>query len=168
MDDFATRLQRAADYAKVPRGLAGKFSPQQLGQRIGVERGKANQWLKGASLPEAGMVFVIADALGVDARWLITGAEPMVPPPQGASDLEGHERDLLARYRMSDPRWRLAIHLLSKVATEEDQVEAAGDINMVLARIFGKKPRDIKPVSNQRVEQAYGSAPHVRKRKERT
>lgn len=89
----------------------------------------------------------------------------MAPRPATA-DLEPPVADLVARYLESDPRWQLAIRLLSYVASE-DQPEVAGDVNVILAKVFGKHPTDIKYVSSKRVRQAYGDAPHVRKVKAR-
>lgn len=89
----------------------------------------------------------------------------MLPTP-ASSDLKPHEEDLIARYRTADPRWQLSLRLLSHLATEE-QIEAATDVNMVVARIFGMKRKDLRPPTDKYVAQKIGTAPHVAKQKEK-
>lgn len=79
---------------------------------------------------------------------------------QAGPEFTSQERDLIARYRAADPRWQLSLRLLAALATE-DQIEAATDVNVVVARILGKKPADVRYASNERVAAAFGVAPHV-------
>jgi transcriptional regulator with XRE-family HTH domain len=157
---FPERLLKAAAHAKVP------YKPQALADRLETTRSKVHIWMNG-SLPRADTLFMIAEKLGVDARWLATGEGDMIAraAPQG---LPLPEAQLIARYRAADPRWQLSLRLLAALATE-DQVEAATDVNMVMARILGKKPAEVRYASNEAVAAAFGDAPHVaaRKRKER-
>lgn len=115
-----------------------------------------DRWLNG-SLPSSDTLFAIADAFKVNARWLATGMGEMLAAGNGAQ-LEPHEESLLEHYRAADPRWKLSLRLLAALANE-DQIEASTDVDMVIARIFGKRP---KYVSNERVRKALGDAPHVK------
>lgn len=143
----------------------------------GVSKGLVSQWLNGQTLT---MGYDAATRInrrwGYTVDWLINGggrkfdeamattAEARLEGADESVQLSTEEEDLIARYRSADARWRLCIRLLSYVATEE-QNEVAGDVNVILARVFGKRPRDIRPVSNKAVAAAYGDAPHVAARK---
>lgn len=155
--NFSERLKKACDHSGIG------WSQTAIGRALGVSKQTAERWM-GDGKPSADTLFAVADKLKVDARWLATGEGEMLRKPAAASELEPHEDDLIARYRIADPRWQLSLRLLSYVATEE-QHEVAGDVNIVLARIFGKRPKDIRPVPNKAVERAYGMAPHVAARK---
>lgn len=66
-----------------------------------------------------------------------------------AFELSPEEKNLIARYREADPRWRLSLRLLAALATE-DQIEVATDVNVVIARIVGKKPKELRYASDKR------------------
>jgi transcriptional regulator with XRE-family HTH domain len=146
--EFPDRLAQAATHAKV------EHSPTALGKFLGVNKQTAATWMSG-SLPRADKLFEYADRFGVDARWFATGQGDMLAraPLEG---LPAEEASLLDRYRSSDRRWQLSLRLLSMVATERID-EVAESVNMVLARIFAKP---IKPVADERVEQALATSRH--------
>jgi hypothetical protein len=102
-----------------------------------------------------------------EPRWLATGEQASAGSAAVNGDLSASERDLVARYRNADPRWQLALRLLAALGTEE-QVEFATDVNVIIARILGKKPADVRYASNERVAAAFGEAPHVTARKQRS
>ena len=74
------------------------------------------------------------------------------------TDLPSDEVQLLERYREADARWRLSLQLLAALATE-DQIVAAADVNMVVARISGMKPGKLKPVDDQRMRDILRASP---------
>jgi hypothetical protein len=160
--DFAERMRQAAAHAKIAEDA---YTPQKVGTLLGVDRRKAAVWISG-SLPRADRLFSIAERFGVNPKWFATGKGEMVPKPQAESDLNTEEATILALYRDADPRWRLSLRLLAHVATEE-QLEAATDVNMVMARIFGKRPKDVRPFSDKYVASKLPEAPHVTARKKR-
>jgi hypothetical protein len=59
-----------------------------------------------------------------------------------------------------DPRWFATGHgnMLAALATE-DQIVAAADVNMVVARISGMKPGKLKPVDDQRMRDILRASP---------
>lgn len=150
---FRDRLKQAATYAKVG------YSQTEIARALGLERKQTvDRWM-GDGTPTPQMIFHIADVWRVDARWLATGEGEMIPRA-GSSDLSQQEEDLVARFRSADPRWQLSLRLLAALASE-DQIEAATDVNMVIARILGKKPAEVRYASNERVAAAFGPAPHT-------
>lgn len=153
---FANRLKESCAKAKPPI----EWKPTALGTAFGVAKQTADRWMV-ESLPSAEKLFEIADKLGVDPRWLATGHREEVEH----NGLRPHELDLLARFRSADPRWQLALRLLSALATE-DQIEFAHDVNFIIARIAGKKPSEIRYTANERVAETYGTAPHVAARRQ--
>lgn len=153
---FSDRLKKAAEHAKV------EWSQTAIAKALDMNKQTVDRWF-GTGEPKPAQIYRIADRWGVDPRWLATGEGGMLPRPS-TDGLEPVEEELLARYREADPRWKLSLRLLSHLATEE-QIEAAADVNVVMARIFGKRPREIRPVSNRAVERAFGDAPHVAARK---
>ena len=59
------------------RGL----SQQQLADRLHVERPSVANWEAGRRVPDATLIFQIAEALGTDASVLLSAAEKSVEPP---------------------------------------------------------------------------------------
>lgn len=149
-NDFRDRMLKAAAHAKVA------FSPQSIGTFLGVDRRKAAVWMDG-SLPRADKLFEHAERFGVDPKWYATGKGQMLsyaPTPELPAD----EAVLIECYRKAEPRWRLSLQMLAHLATE-DQIEVAGDVNMVLARVFGKKPHELRPISNKRMRDILRASP---------
>lgn len=155
--DFRERMVLAAKHAKVP------FTPQSLGTFLGVDRRKAAVWMSG-SLPRADKLFDLADRFGVDARWFATGNGDIVAAPPAAEGLDPIEEQMLSQFRRADPRWQLSVRLLCGLAVE-DQLIAATDVNVVVARIFGMKPKDLRYPSDKEVEQKLGLPPTAAARK---
>lgn len=149
--DFRERMARAAGHAKVP------FTPQSIGTFLGVDRRKASVWMEGG-LPRADKLFEFADTFGVDPRWFATGKGDMVAKPATPEGLPPHEEQLLERFRQADPRWRLSLQLLAALAVE-DQLEFATDVNMIIARIAGKKPHELRPIGNKRMRDLLKASP---------
>lgn len=150
--DFGERLLKAAKHAGVV------YSQQALGTFLGTDRRKVDVWMKGG-LPRADTLFDMADKFGVDPRWFATGeGDPVRKPAAPGGELEAHEADLIGRYRSAEPRWRLALQLLASVAVD-DQIEAATDVNMVMARIFGKRPRELRPVGDSKMREILKKSP---------
>jgi transcriptional regulator with XRE-family HTH domain len=143
---FAQRLEKACERAGVP------YRQSAIGKLLELNRQTVDTWMNG-SLPRADVLYRLADALKVDARWLATGHGDMVEKPElkGNGDIS----DLVDRYVASSPRWQLSLRLLSHVATQP-KLEADGDVNAIIARVFGKSPKEIKYVPNKRVEETYG------------
>lgn len=50
-----------------------KLSQEALARRIGVSKNSVCRWEAGQAYPRAESIAAIADVLGVDTRWLITG-----------------------------------------------------------------------------------------------
>lgn len=155
-EDFGDRLVKAAMHARIKPG------PTELGRFLGFPKQKVANWL-GGMLPRADVLFEIADKLNVRTRWLAVGEGTMIRQASktGLTELE---EELVSRWREADPRWQLTLRLLASLATE-DQLEVASDVNVVIARILGKRPRDLRYASDKRVESAFGEAPHVAARK---
>ena len=151
--DFIERFRRAAKHARL------EFSPSRLAGAFGYAKQTIHTWMAG-SIPRTDALFRIADKMKVEPRWLATGQEPMLTAVN-TTGIEPAEQELLARYRAADPRWQLSLRLLAALATE-DQIEAATDVNMVIARIFGKKVSELRFVSNERVQAAFGNTPRTR------
>lgn len=149
---------------KLARLKAG-VTKSALSKAARVSPSAVTQWENGDTKTlKSASLLAAAKALNVNYDWLATGkGDAVSEPPTEHSTLTPEEADLVERYRSCDKRWQLSIRLLSYVATE-DQYEIAGDVNIILARLFGKHPQEIKYVSNRRVEHAFGKAPHVAKR----
>lgn len=153
---LAEQKLRPADLVKVAevsKGLVSQWLNDQrvsmgyaAAQRVHRKYGYAMDWLMEGKGPKKN---------GLDAK------EPSVP---ASIELTPQETDLIARYRAADPRWQLSLRLLAALATE-DQIEVASDVNVLIARVFRKKPADVKYASDERVAAALGDAPHVARRK---
>lgn len=151
-DGYPERLRAAAAHAKVD------YSPTALGKILGVNKQTAATWMAG-SMPRGDKLFQHADKLGVDPRWLATGRGDMLARAPLPAEMPPEEISLLDRYRACDSRWKLSLRLLAMVGTE-DMDEVAESVNLVIARIFAKHPSAVRPVSDERVEQALSSSRH--------
>lgn len=158
---FSDRLRQACDRAKPPI----EWGPTPVGNAVGVSKQTAGRWM-GKGQPAADTLFQIADKLSAagvpepycDPRWLATGKEQT----KLASE-DPVVDQLVTQYHRADPRWQLSIRLLSALAVE-DQLVIAGDVNMVVARILGMKPKDLRYPSDEVVGKKLGKAKHVLER----
>ena len=80
-------------FAEMEAEAGSKLSDAELGRRVGVERSTIGDWRKGRSVritPEN--LVALADAMGVEIRWLATGQGPkLVRKPQPRNYVEAHE-----------------------------------------------------------------------------
>lgn len=153
---FAERFRAAVEHARLP------WSQTKLQEALGYSKQHIQNWMNG-SAPRSHTMADLAAKLNVRLEWLSTGQHPMQPAPM-ESDLSPVEMQLISQYRRADPRWQLSLRLLAALATEY-QIEAATDVNVVIARILGKSPRDIRPPTDKYVASKLGDAPHVAARK---
>lgn len=120
------------------------MSKADLARAAHCSNSAVGQWEKGDTKNlKLDNLFAVADALEVSARELALGeAEP-------SPELDHGERELLAKYRASSPRWQLSLRLLAGVG-DEHQNEVSESVNVLMAKIFAK------PVADERVAAAYG------------
>lgn len=159
---------RIADILK-----AEKIRQVDLAAGAAVTKGWVNQWMDGtAKSISYDAAKNISRKWGYAIEWLMSGTgqkkfgkeAPLASEPQNG-ELSQDEKALIARYRTADPRWQLSLRLLAALATE-DQIEAATDVNVVVARIMGKKPAEVRYASNEAVAAAFGKPPNVAPRHE--
>lgn len=155
MEKFSDRLKEACRRAGVEWGQTA------ISQAIGVAKQTADRWM-GEGQPSADVIFKVADKLNVDARWLATGERSNPATVAGLENAQAHELDLLARYRNADPRWQLSLRLMAALATE-DQIEFAADVNVIIARLLGKKPGELRYPSDAKVKAFVGPLPTERR-----
>ena len=79
--DFSERLRQAMKHAAERRGVK-HITQQQLALKAGTQQGTIAGWMSGRSEPSSKLLFAIADALDVSARWLGTGKGAMIGPRQ--------------------------------------------------------------------------------------
>ena len=93
---------------------ASGLTQAELARRCKVGRASVNGWLKGrATNIRPQHLFMLADALGVEARWLATGEGPR------ARQLISREQSkLLDAYHHADPAARHAILTLTEQVAE--------------------------------------------------
>jgi hypothetical protein len=65
---FAARLRDAVEKKGVD-----PTKPTEVAKLLGTYKQKAQNWMRGVSVPELFQIFALADRLGVDARVLVTG-----------------------------------------------------------------------------------------------
>lgn len=120
-----------------------------LARAAKVSDSAVGQWERGDTKNlKLHVLFAVADALQMSARELATGET------ERPADLPADEIEILEKYRQASPRWKLSLRLLADVR-DNDQEEVSESINLLMAKIFAK------PVSDRRVEEAFGHAPHV-------
>lgn len=88
--DFAARLNTALDHAKVPEGRGRRVY---LSKLVGKTGEAARKWLAGETLPTMATAADLAEKLGVNVVWLLTGNGSMTvaayidsQPTQSRSD----------------------------------------------------------------------------------
>lgn len=113
-DDF--QLRKHISENRNMQGDAGKiafserydFAIKRLGRNdtwaakaAGVPRSAVSRYRNGESYPDALAVFALADALGVNPRWLITGEGPQQPIKEVGGGFDG-EGELISFFRSLD------------------------------------------------------------------
>lgn len=131
-----------------------KLTQPQLAAAAGIKQPSLSELETGETKEISGpTLMAVAKALRVRPEWLLTGELPI--ERSAADDLAQDELELLANYRAAAPRWKVSIRYMAALRGDQAQDEAAGSMNIVLAKIAAT------PVADYRVEQAYGKAPHV-------
>lgn len=70
-----------------------KITQKELAEKIGIRRPTISDWKKNGACPPIDIALRIADYLGVDCRWLVTGEE------SETITLSQEEKKLLAEWR---------------------------------------------------------------------
>jgi transcriptional regulator with XRE-family HTH domain len=156
MESIHQRIKRLRE----AKGL----SQEALAKLAGVTYQSVQEWERAdGTAPTRKRQAKVAAALGITVQELVVGpsAATAAEPAAEYGEFSQDERSLIARYRAADPRWQLSLRLLAALATEQ-QIEVATDVNVIIARIIGKKPSEVRYAENERVAAAYGQAPHVR------
>lgn len=166
VSDFPKRLKMACQLRNV------EYSQTAIGKSLGLGKQTIDRWMAG-TLPRADNIFLIADKWALNPRWLAIGEGEIENyaaagvRPGSVDELTYTEQELLVGFRKADPRWKLTIQILASLSNE-DQVQAATDINMIVAGLVGMKPKDLKYPSDKYVEKKLGLPPNVRRLKNRS
>jgi transcriptional regulator with XRE-family HTH domain len=81
LHDFSERLRQCA--------TARKLNQTQLAKMVGLPSSSMNRYWNGDRMPPADLLFLLADTLAADPKWLMFGeAEPSLHPAIGAADSE--------------------------------------------------------------------------------
>jgi transcriptional regulator with XRE-family HTH domain len=88
---FSVRLVDAAE-------MAG-FNSARLAAAAGIARGTMARYWNGERMFPADLLFRVADIIGVNPRWLVTGAGSADPPVQSDPATADEESQLLAAFR---------------------------------------------------------------------
>lgn len=76
---FSERLNAAADnYGMAPKGSGRQIA---MGKMFNVSQKGARKWLEGESIPKTSRAVEIANRLGVNFQWLMSGQGEMTPSP---------------------------------------------------------------------------------------
>lgn len=113
------RFGRRIAEARANSGL----SQAALATKIGVSSGAISQWETGRAVPEAEKFTALADALGVEPSWLLTGDEPdEVSRAQTTSEVEA-----LQLFRMMRPDEQArALQVLEALASTPNAAAKVG------------------------------------------
>lgn len=94
-----------------------KLTQQQLADKSHCTKGAVSQWEKGNVVNlRLERLFEVADALGVEARWLAIGVGPRYRAAKGVA-VELEEGEALSRLRGALPKWRA--YVLSLAMTKD-------------------------------------------------
>lgn len=101
MNEFQYRLQKAL--------AASGLTATELSERSGVGKADISNYINGKYVGKQDKVYRLAQALGVDPGWLMTGDEPIkgreITPV-------GEEHELLRQWRKADDTIRTAVRKL--------------------------------------------------------
>jgi len=100
------------------------LSQAQLGAAIGVSKNAISQMELGSSKnPSAENLLPLAEALGVDPKWLISGKGPMYPKPDIITEasLTPDEAAMLEKYRRMDADKQTAAQTVFDALAQPEQ-----------------------------------------------
>lgn len=144
MNNFAARLQAAM----------GSLSGKDLAEKVGHSQSTIHRYTSGESIPRGDHLLVIADVLGVEVRWLLTGEGPQaqltVDPQKGATGKPPR--------RFADPYLDELAVKLEKVYTFGGKIERAalrGTLDELLEKmekdgLIRDPVRDVTPQKKKR------------------
>lgn len=131
---FADRLKAAARLRE--------WSQAEIARRLGVTRGAVTHWYSGRSEPAGATLALLADSLGVSARWLVSGvgderpyaAAPAATGPRGRPSPAGDvEAAMLEAFRALTPDAQIALaRMVGELAERASDAEIL-DVQMVAA-----------------------------------
>lgn len=132
---FADRLKAAARLRE--------WSQAEIARRLGVTRGAVTHWYSGRSEPAGATLALLADSLGVSARWLVSGVGEERPhaaapapaaAPRGRPSLAGDvEAAMLEAFRALTPDAQIALTLMVGELAERASDAEILDVQMVAA-----------------------------------
>lgn len=125
-----------------------------LARAVKISDTAVGLWIKGETKDlRLDNLFLAADFLGVEARWLATGQGPKLKQDGGAFQLEIEEAEAIKRLREGHRDWRRYVLSLATMAAAKQQ--------LMLDAMREAVPDYV-------VEKALGDAPHVAARKATT
>lgn len=159
MDTWQEWRTRAKQW-KADKGL----TDSQIAVAVGRERPTVNSWFNERE-PNLADFMATCAAMGADAKLILFGSPVQAVTDQAApQSMNKIESDLLAHFRAADPRWRLALRLLAALGVNQ-QIEAAEDVNVIIARILGMKTAVKPKYTNRQTAKILGYPAPVRARK---
>ena len=72
MNEFQYRLQKSL--------AASGMTASELSEKSGISKANISNYINGVYIAKQDKCFLLAEALGVDPGWLMTGDEPTKPP----------------------------------------------------------------------------------------
>jgi transcriptional regulator with XRE-family HTH domain len=170
---IAERILRLRNSKTWSRPELGRELASAIGKKKPYSGEAVRRWEEGLDQPGRKARAALAKVFGLSEAYIefgpatasrVTQVQEQQAQPYHLTD---EERSLIASYRRADPRWRLSLRLLAALSDPEDQIDAATDVNMVVARVMGKKVKDLRYADDRRVEETFGKAPHVAAREAR-
>lgn len=115
----STALGLRIKKSRVSKGL----TQDQLASKASCTKGAVSQWEKGdVKNLRIERLYQVADALGVEARWLATGHGPQsIPKDGGLFSLEIGEAEAVSRLRNAIPKWRRYVISLAMIDDQARQ-----------------------------------------------
>lgn len=129
-------------------GAAAKFA-----RDLGISEQRLTNWKRRGIPP--GSLPTVAAHIGVSVESYLqeAGVAPLAAHSPVADYLTEDEKEMIVLYRAATGRWKVAIKHMAKLRGDHAQDEAAESLTIILAKIAAD------PVSDRRVEEAYGRPP---------
>jgi transcriptional regulator with XRE-family HTH domain len=128
LHDFSARLRQCAE--------ARKLNQTQLAKLVGLPSSSMNRYWNGDRMPPADLLFLLADTLAANPKWLIFGEDA----PLLRSTIEADDAELLSAFKeLSSPNQEHVLATIRLLGQAPDVTSVGGETSSAGSTLHGTR-----------------------------